>query len=68
MNNNIRIGLLAASAIAALSLAACKTTDDMSQDTAPQAAPTAPADTGMPPADTTMPTNTSTSATPATTP
>ena len=54
MNNNLRLGLLAVSAIAVLSLAACKTTDDMSQDTSPQAAP---ADTGMPPADTGMPTN-----------
>jgi hypothetical protein len=57
MNNNIRIGLLAVSATAMLSLAACKTTDDgMSQDTtAPPAEQAAPAATSMPPADSTMP-------------
>lgn len=62
MNNTLRLGLFAASALAVLSLAACKTTDDMSQDSAPaaQPAPPAPTDTStmptptstMPPADT----------------
>ena len=70
MNNNIRIGLLAVSAAAALSLFACKTTDDMSQDTTPQAAPAA--DSSMPssstmPTDSGMPTN-ATTTTPTTTP
>jgi len=70
MNNNIRLGLFAVSAIAVLSLAACKTTDDMSQENAP-AAEAAPAPM---PADSSMPTNatsttpTDTSTTPPTTP
>jgi len=56
MNNKIRLGLLAVSAIAVLSLSACKT-DEASQDSAPPAAQAAPADTSTPPADTGMPAN-----------
>ena len=70
MNNKIRLGLFAVSAIAALSLAACKTTDDMPQDSTPPAAQSTPSDSmpsSTPPADTGMPTNASTT-TPTTTP
>ena len=65
MNNNIRLGLFAVSTIAVLSLAACKTTDEATQDStpppAPEAAP-APTDTStMPmPTSTTPPADTST--------
>ena len=45
MNDKIRLGLFAASAIAALSLSACKTTDEAAQDSAPPAAEAAPAPT-----------------------
>ena len=69
MNNTLRLGLFAASALAVLSLAACKTTDDMSQDSAPTAEPAPPAPTDsstMPmPTSTTPPTD---SSTPPTTP
>ena len=44
MNNNIRLGLLAVSTIAVLSLAACKTTDEATQDSTPP-----PADTSATP-------------------
>lgn len=71
INDKIRLGLFAASAIAALSLSACKTTDEAAQDSAPPAAEAAPAPTdasSMPPADdTSMPAPTS-SSTPMTTP
>ena len=67
MNNNIRLGLFAVSTIAVLSLAACKTTDEATQDSAPaaEAAP-APTDTSTMPTSTTPPVDTST--TPPTTP
>ena len=75
MNNNIRLGLLAVSTIAVLSLAACKTTDEATQDStpppAPEAAPApqpAPTDTSTMPMPTSSTTPTDTSTTPPTTP
>ena len=65
MNDKIRLGLFAASAIAALSLSACKTTDEAAQDSAPPAAEAAPAPQPAP--TDARPTN-ATSATPAATP
>ena len=57
MNNNIRLGLFALAAIGTLSLAACKTTDQASQETAPPAAQAAPADSM--PSNMSMPTSAS---------
>ena len=69
MNNNIRLGLFAVSTIAVLSLAACKTTDEATQDSAP-AAEAAPAPQPAPTDTSTMPTTPTddTSTTPPTTP
>jgi len=56
MNTMIRNSLLAFAVVGALSLSACKTTDDSMDSPAPAAAPAEPAtDSTTPPTDTTTP-------------
>lgn len=59
MNTTIRNSLLAFAVVGALSLSACKTTDDSMDSPAPAAAPAQPEDSTTPPMDsTTTPTDT----------
>lgn len=63
MNITLRNSLLAMAVVGALSLAACKTTDDSMDAPEPAPAPAEPMDNTAPPMDDTMPTTD-----PATTP
>jgi hypothetical protein len=67
MKTMIRNSLLAFAVVGALSLSACKTTDDSMDTPAPAAAPAEPADTTAPPMDSSTPTDTATPPTDSTT-
>jgi hypothetical protein len=57
MNITLRNSLLAMAVVGALSLAACKTTDDSMDAPEPAPAPAEPMDDTAPPMDDTMPTD-----------
>ncbi|MGN7726720.1 hypothetical protein ACTJIL_13020 [Luteimonas sp. 22616] len=66
MNTTLRNSLLAMAVVGALSLAACKTTDDSMDAPEPAPAPAEPMDDTAPPMDDTMPTDPTTTPTDAT--
>jgi len=66
MNITLRNSLLAMAVVGALSLAACKTTDDSMDAPEPAPAPAEPMDDTAPPMDDTMPTDPTTTPTDAT--
>jgi hypothetical protein len=66
MNTTFRNSLLAMAVVGALSLAACKTTDDSMDAPEPAPAPAEPMDDTAPPMDDTMPTDPTTTPTDAT--
>lgn len=66
MNTTLRNSLLAMAVVGALSLAACKTTDDSMDAPEPAPAPAEPMEDTAPPMDDTMPTDPTTTPTDAT--